>query len=150
MSAHSCALSSPPRRGLTEIQIQCIPTQFNKLRRSVLLPLASHKMWYRRVKSLVVPVPGNPASVMVAAVGGVLDLACSSGDIGVRFGKYCQDNLCLENWEFVLSALAYRQVKSSALFGIALCNGHMFCTRPVRRHLKILGTQACGSCRCST
>lgn len=47
------------------------------------------------------------------AVGGVLDLAAKSGDIGVRFGDFCKEKFVLENWEFILDVMAFKKVTNA-------------------------------------
>lgn len=39
-------------------------------------------------------------------------MAARSGDIGVRFGDFCNENHALENWEFILKVVAFQKVHS--------------------------------------
>ena len=37
---------------------------------------------------------------------GVLDYAQEGGDVAELFGDFCRQNLCMENWEFIMDAMA--------------------------------------------
>lgn len=43
-------------------------------------------------------------------VEGSLCIAKNGGQMSDRFGKFCQKNLCMESWDFVLDAINYESV----------------------------------------
>lgn len=45
-------------------------------------------------------------------VEGSLCLIKKGGKTANRFGKFCQKNLCMESWDFVLDAVNYEMVST--------------------------------------
>ena len=83
----------------------------------MLVPLASHNKWYRRAKIFILCAERSSDSLsQTLAAGGVLDLAARSGDIGVRFGDFCEKNHVSESWEFILKVMAFKKVRGFARF----------------------------------
>ena len=56
----------------------------------------------------IVPVEGDSRYLRSASEqDGILDIARQGGDRRVCFGKFCQEHLCSESWNFILSAVSY-------------------------------------------
>lgn len=81
----------------------------------MLVPLASHKKWYRRARIFILCSERSSDSLsQTPVVGGALDLAARSGDIGIRFGDFCDKNHVSESWKFILKVTGFKKVHGFA------------------------------------
>ena len=39
---------------------------------------------------------------------GVLDYAEEGGEVAEVFGDFCRQSLCMESWDFIMDAVAYK------------------------------------------
>lgn len=80
--------------------------------RRLIVPLLAHYKEYGWVKPSVLPVEDETSSN--EDVDGVHALAVKGGDMADRFGRFVQENLCMESWDFILDAVKYEMVSASS------------------------------------
>ncbi|CAN0314603.1 unnamed protein product [Ectocarpus sp. 6 AP-2014] len=76
----------------------------------LIVPLLAHYKEYGWVNPSVLPVEDEPSSN--DDVDGVHALAVKGGDMAERFGRFVQENLCMESWDFIVDAVKYEMESS--------------------------------------
>lgn len=64
-------------------------------------------------KQAVIPVADDSD---VADMDGVHALATKGGEMAQRFGRFVQENLCMESWDFIVDAVQYETVSAWICF----------------------------------
>lgn len=90
-------------------------------------PLWAHYKCHGWTRQPVVPVQEDPDT---ANLPGVHELAKQGGDLSQRFGRFVQENLCMESWDFILDAVQYEMVSvSQSASPSASCFCRAYCRR---------------------
>lgn len=74
---------------------------------SVLVPVSRYHGWHGAGRMFVLPVEGK-TSGRDGDKEGVYDYAQEGGEIAELFGDFCRKNLCMEGWDFIMDAMAYK------------------------------------------
>ncbi|CAM9794056.1 unnamed protein product [Pylaiella littoralis] len=77
---------------------------FNVLIHSLLTPLVTHFKNNGWTKKVLVPVEED---LGIDDLPGVHELAKQGGEMAQRFGRFVQENLCMESWDFIVDAVQY-------------------------------------------
>lgn len=76
---------------------------------SFVTPLAAHFKQHGWTKQAVIPLEED-----VNDFPGLHEIAKTGGEMAQRFGRFVQENLCMESWDFILDAVQYEMVSVTA------------------------------------